>query len=110
MVSEAKEVKVEKKNKRFSLEERKALLKQYNELRKAGTATQAAAKQLKVPYITLRTWERKVNPAPKSKGLRARLEKTAKPQGRAPVVILLPNGTCVQCASVAEAIQVLSGL
>jgi hypothetical protein len=36
MVSEAKEVKVEKKNKRFSLEERKALLKQYNELRKAA--------------------------------------------------------------------------
>jgi hypothetical protein len=48
-----------KESKRFSPKERRSLLKEYHAARKEGMNTDKAAEKVSVPYITLRTWERK---------------------------------------------------
>jgi hypothetical protein len=50
---------VKKKAKRYSSKEKTDLLSKYAKLRNDGVTAQNAAAKLKIPYITLRSWEKK---------------------------------------------------
>lgn len=117
---------VKKKLTRYSPEKRKELLTQYTKLRKKGMTAADAANQLAVPYITLRTWEKKGTPkrgkgskvskkVGRKKAAKRGRPKTAKTRkskkrfkGR--VRITFPDGTVVACETPADAATVLSAV
>jgi len=116
---------VKKKLARYTPEKRKELLSKYSKCRKEGMTAAAAAKQVAVPYITLRTWEKKG--ATKSKGTkvtkkvgRKKIGKRGRPKNakstkfkkrfKGRVRITFPDGTMVSCETVADATAVLSAV
>jgi len=64
-----------RKRARYTPDKKKELLKKYNSLTKSGKTTSEAAKEIGVPYITLRTWERK-------KGVKKPTKTAGKKRGR----------------------------
>ncbi len=68
--------------------ERKAILKEFTKARKGGATAANAAKAVKVPYITLRSWVKKFESAalaskPKKRGRPTKAKKVA-PKTRKP--------------------------
>jgi len=111
-----------KRKTRHTPQERKTLLSQYNKLRKKGETAQNAALMVKVPYITLQTWHKKVEALAQakvqaSKGTTAKKAKkvTQKAPKRAQkaaqgITITLQSGVVVTCASASDAASILKEL
>ena len=110
-----------KKATSYTPEKRKELLGKYNSLRKQGETAAAAAKATGVPYITLRTWEKKTtgkgSKVPTAKAGRKKVGKRGRPKAKqtAPrfkgrVRITLKDGTVIACETPADAATVLSSL
>ncbi len=77
--------KVAARGKRYSDKRKATLLAKYHEIRKAGGTTDAAAKKLGVPYITLRAWEKKAGkPAAKEALKKAVAPRRGRKPGRKP--------------------------
>lgn len=64
-----------KKGKRYTEAEKKELLKKYYTLRQEGVTTSEASKEVGVPYITLRSWDKKDLP-----GLKRLKKNSTKPK------------------------------
>jgi hypothetical protein len=109
--------KTKKKAKRYDDAEKTKFLNEYQELRNKGKNADAAAKEVGVPYITLRTWQKakEVKPKAKKRGRPAKVavrgakpKKKTKITRRAPssaaVVLVLNDGTRVECASAKDAV------
>lgn len=116
MNNDEKKAKKTKKVKRYAEANKAKLLSAYQELRNKGTNASVAAKTVGVPYITLRTWQKnsemKAKPQRKLAKSTVRRVKAAKSKKQkqstvAPVTLVLPNGTRVECASVADAVKFL---
>jgi hypothetical protein len=104
--------KTKKKSKRYSDKQKSKLLDKYTKLRNDGKTAMVAAKDLGVPYITLRTWQKQGETA----AVRAAKKGKQKSKGKTPkrfqgtVVITMADGTRVDCASPKDAATVLSSL
>jgi hypothetical protein len=116
MATKVTKTEAKKTVKRYGDAERMQLLDKYHALRKEGKNAAVAAEELSVPYITLRTWEKaiEVKAAGKKKAAKvaargAKAKKKAKTVKRAPVsggvVLVLPDGTRVECARAEDAVQ-----
>lgn len=67
-----------KSGKRYSDEVRSNLLAKYLQLRKEGVTIARASKSVGVPYITLRTWERKAHKITGKPGVKTAARKVLK--------------------------------
>lgn len=113
------------KAKRYSDQRKAELLQKYVELRKAGETTQSAAKKIGVPYITVRSWEKKAGksrpkhsgPKALNKALKKALKKGKSSQkaaeataGRGRLSLVTPAGYRIEGISSEQLIQVLKSL
>ena len=102
---------------RYTEEDRTKLLNAYQKLRNSGNKASAAAKEVGVPYITLRTWQKNIEvkaggarrvvkaPARGAKVVKSRKRKVSAVP--VPITLVLPNGTRVECATADDAVQFL---
>ena len=106
-----------KKANRYDEAEKVKFLNDYQELRNMGKNADVAAKEVGVPYITLRTWQKSKEVKPKgnreavrapAKGARAPRRGSPKNPKKlafsAPVVVVLPDGTRIECTNAADAV------
>ena len=112
-----KKTKTKKKAKRYGEAEKVKLLNEYQELRNKGKNADVAAKEIGVPYITLRTWQKAKEVKPKGKkrgrpaksparGAKAKKRaKTKRAPSSAAVVLVLNDGTRVECSNARAAVQ-----
>jgi len=112
-----KRTELKKKVKRYEDVEKVKLLNDYQELRDGGKNAIDAAKEVGVPYITLRTWQKvkEVRPRGYKKSVKVHARgatatskpKTPKPAKQAAfsaaVILVLPDGTRVECANATDA-------
>jgi hypothetical protein len=96
-----------KKGKRYTPKEKASLLGKWAELRQGGASAVAAAKQLKVPYITLNAWAKKegIKLPKKSKGGR----KPGRKPGKAKAVPALKKAVKLPRGRKARAQPVVAG-
>jgi hypothetical protein len=116
MANKVKKTKTKKKRaKRYDEAERVQFLNKYQELRNEGKNAAVAAKEIGVPYITLRTWQknievkakgRKKKAAAPARGAKAtKKSKTKRAPSGAAVVLVLNDGTRVECSSPQDAVK-----
>ena len=117
MTTKVKKTEAKKTAKRYDEATRLQLLDKYQELRNAGQNADISAHEVGVPYITLRTWQKNIevqaNDGKRTVTAPARGAKATKPRkqsqstGKAPVVLVLPDGTRVECATPLDAVKFL---
>jgi len=120
MSLKVKKTKTKKVAKRYDEAVKVQLLNAYHELRTGGKNAAVAAKEVGVPYITLRTWQkaREVKPTASKKPGKVfargvRPSRKLKEPKKAPksadaastVVVVLPDGTRVEGLSAKEAVD-----
>jgi len=112
MGNKVKKTEPKKRVKRYDDAEKVKLLNDYQELRNGGKNADVAAKEVGVPYITLRTWQKAKEKKPKGKkkavkalarGAKAKKVRTPKAPSAA-VVLVLTDGTRVECANATDAV------
>jgi histone H1/5 len=114
----AKKTAKKTKNKRYSDKRRAELLAKYNALCSAGDTTKVAAEKVGVPYITLRSWEKKSGKPTGRKPSKARKQatktqrpaKAPKPGKRTGMTLTTPTGFRVEGISAAELVRVIKDL
>lgn len=119
MSLKVKKTKAKKQVRRYDEAERTKLLDTYEKLRNAGKTAEQAAAEVDVPYITLRTWQRKVEAkrtAPKgtvvatagAKASKSKRTTQKAPKGSSPAVTMtLPDGVQVEFATPEDAARFL---
>lgn len=119
MSTKVKKTKTKKKAKRYDEAEKVKLLNAYQELRNQGKNADVAAKEIGVPYITLRYWQKAKEVKPKAKKMSRKPRKAAargvkakkrtktsrRASSNAAVVLVLGDGTRVECSSAKDAVQ-----
>jgi len=107
-----------RKRTRYTPDKKKELLKKYHSLTKSGKTTSDAAKEVGVPYITLRSWEKKKGgkkPAKTAGKKRGRPKGKARTQAKAAtvstkkgqLVLETPKGFRIEGLSPKDLVKVL---
>lgn len=98
-----------KRGKRYNDKAKAELLAKYNQLRQSGVNAQEAAQNVGIPYITLRSWEKKTQSPQASRGRRGRPPATAPraPVAQGGVTLVTPNGHRLEGIPIADVIRVI---
>jgi len=94
-----------KKRSRYTPEKKKELLKKYHALCKSGKTTAEAAKEIGVPYITLRTWERKTGKKRGRAGTKAKSASVSQKSGK--LILETPKGYRIEGLSPSDLVKIL---